>query len=56
MIDVPLQHETPGTTEKFIKFRLSNRLLLSGGLAVSYCDFFLEKSNSDCLVEVNTQQ
>ncbi|KAF1753036.1 hypothetical protein GCK72_019592 [Caenorhabditis remanei] len=33
MIDVPLQHETPGSTEKFIKFRLSNRLLQSGGLA-----------------------
>ncbi|EFO91142.1 hypothetical protein CRE_30144 [Caenorhabditis remanei] len=27
----PMQHETPGSTEKFIKFRLSHRLLLSAG-------------------------
>ncbi|EFO94167.1 hypothetical protein CRE_31481 [Caenorhabditis remanei] len=32
IIDVPLQHESPDSKEKFIKFRLSHRLLLSAGL------------------------
>ncbi|KAF1763402.1 hypothetical protein GCK72_011668 [Caenorhabditis remanei] len=32
IIDVPMQHETPGSTEKFFKFRLSHSLLLSAGL------------------------
>ncbi|EFO94170.1 hypothetical protein CRE_31492 [Caenorhabditis remanei] len=32
MIDVPMQHETPGSKEKFIKFQLSHSLLLSAGL------------------------
>ncbi|KAF1763398.1 hypothetical protein GCK72_011664 [Caenorhabditis remanei] len=31
IIGFPMQHETPGSTEKFIKFRLSHRLLLSAG-------------------------
>ncbi|KAF1763403.1 hypothetical protein GCK72_011669 [Caenorhabditis remanei] len=31
IMDIPMQHETPGSTEKFIKFRLSHRLLLSTG-------------------------
>ncbi|KAF1763405.1 hypothetical protein GCK72_011671 [Caenorhabditis remanei] len=32
IIDVPMQHETPGSKEKFIKFQLSHSLLLSAGL------------------------
>ncbi|EFO94149.1 hypothetical protein CRE_31497 [Caenorhabditis remanei] len=32
IIDLSMQHETPGSTEKFIKFRLSHRRLLSTGL------------------------
>ncbi|KAF1763395.1 hypothetical protein GCK72_011661 [Caenorhabditis remanei] len=31
IIGFPMQHETPNSTEKFIKFRLSHRLLLSAG-------------------------
>ncbi|EFO94158.1 hypothetical protein CRE_31479 [Caenorhabditis remanei] len=32
IMDVPMQHETPGSKEKFIKFQLSHSLLLSAGL------------------------
>ncbi|KAF1763390.1 hypothetical protein GCK72_011656 [Caenorhabditis remanei] len=31
IIGFPMQHESPDSTEKFIKFRLSHRLLLSAG-------------------------